>query len=106
MLLDGEPLAMTDGAAQQWLLSWEHADSVPDGTRHGAAAICQVKGNIVLISQDEGSTWSFPGGRPEGDEDWHTTLVREVSEEAWLQDDGDREDLSWWVRLCERPAGV
>jgi len=53
MLLDGEPLAMTDRAGQQLRLSWEHADSVPNGTRHGAAAICQVEGKIVLISQDE-----------------------------------------------------
>lgn len=26
--------------------------------------------------------WGLPGGRPEGDEDWRATLVREVYEEA------------------------
>ena len=30
----------------------------------------------------DGSSWDFPAGRPEGDEDWRATLDREVLEEA------------------------
>ena len=36
---------------------------------------------VVLIS-DNGERWSWPGGRPEGDETWEETLRREVLEEA------------------------
>ncbi|BDP41243.1 hypothetical protein DAETH_12120 [Deinococcus aetherius] len=38
-------------------------------------------GHIVLVSRD-GSEWSLPGGKPEGDETWEETLRREVAEEA------------------------
>ncbi len=36
---------------------------------------------IVLISQD-GASWDFPAGRPEGTESWEQTLHREMLEEA------------------------
>ena len=55
----------------------------PSGKRHGAAAICHTAADrVVLVSHDGGQHWSFPGGRPEGDEDWRETLEREVLEEA------------------------
>lgn len=54
----------------------------PSGKPHGSAGICFTNdGHVVLVRWD-GISWEFPGGRPEGDEDWRATLDREVLEEA------------------------
>jgi ADP-ribose pyrophosphatase YjhB (NUDIX family) len=68
---------------QEWLVVWHPAGlPPPDGTRHGSAAVCFTpNGDVVLVTED-GESWGLPGGRPEGDEDWRTTLEREVLEEA------------------------
>lgn len=67
---------------QMWSVTWHSAAAQPDGTRHGSAAIClTAPAEAVLVSED-GVVWDLPGGRPEGDEDWHATLDREVREEA------------------------
>ena len=68
---------------QDWVASWHPPDlPPPDGKRHGSAGICFTSdGDVVLVRWD-GSSWEFPGGRPEGDEDWRATLDREVLEEA------------------------
>jgi ADP-ribose pyrophosphatase YjhB (NUDIX family) len=71
---------------QDWIVSW-HSPVLPppDGKPHGSAAVCLIsEGNIILVSSD-GEYWDCPGGRPEGDEDWRTTLEREVLEEACAQ---------------------
>jgi ADP-ribose pyrophosphatase YjhB (NUDIX family) len=69
---------------QDWLVSWHPAGEPPSsGKRHGSEAVCVLPdGNVVMISEDHGSSWGLPGGRPEGDEDWRQTLDREVLEEA------------------------
>jgi len=71
---------------QDWIASWyPPLFPPPGGKRHGSAAICFTsERNVVLISSD-GQSWDSPGGRPEGDEDWRTTLEREVLEEACAQ---------------------
>ena len=67
---------------QDVLATWFPAHDVPEGQRHGSAGICVTdNGEIVLITQD-GKSWGFPGGRPEGSESWEETLRREVREEA------------------------
>jgi 8-oxo-dGTP pyrophosphatase MutT (NUDIX family) len=37
---------------------------------------------VVLVSQDGGARWEWPGGRPEGDETWEETFRREMWEET------------------------
>ena len=67
----------TDG--QDLLSTWFPSHDVPKGKRHGSAGICVTdNGEVVLITQD-GKSWGFPGGRPEGSESWEETLRREVS---------------------------
>ena len=68
---------------QEWIVSW-HSPVLPApiGQAHGSAALCITpENNIVLVSTD-GQNWSFPGGRPEENEDWRMTMEREVLEEA------------------------
>jgi ADP-ribose pyrophosphatase YjhB (NUDIX family) len=82
---DGEVLAHHDATQDQdWFVSWHPAgEPPPSGKRHGSEAVCVLPdGNVVMISEDHRSSWSLPGGRPEGDEDWRQTLDREVLEEA------------------------
>ncbi len=84
------PLVAEDGteleihsAGQVWLAAW-HPPSLPapDGTPHGAAALCvTADGDLVFVSED-GVAWGPPGGRPEGNETWRETMEREVMEEA------------------------
>ncbi len=80
---EGEEYAFRDERGQDWLLSWHPPElPPPQGTRHGSGGICFTpEGGVVLVTQS-GMDWEFPAGRPEGDEDWHATLVREVLEEA------------------------
>lgn len=67
---------------QDVLVTWFPSHDVPEGKRHGSAGICVTdNGEVVLITQD-GKSWGFPGGRPEGNESWEETLRREVREEA------------------------
>ena len=81
MLRDGEEFEIaSDG--QRWAASWHPGPVPPEGRRHGATGICLTEaGGIVVISED-GMTWNFPGGRPEGEETWEQTLGREILEEA------------------------
>lgn len=63
------------------VISWHAPEDVPDGKRHGSAAVCvTASGEILVVQADWG--WNFPGGRPEGDETWEATMRREVLEEA------------------------
>ena len=72
-------------AGQDVRITWFPAHDVPEGKPHGSAGICVTDSReIVLITQD-GKTWGFPGGRPEGDETWEETMCREVREEACVE---------------------
>ncbi|UCD09540.1 MAG: NUDIX domain-containing protein [Dehalococcoidales bacterium] len=82
MAHDGEEFSFhADG--QDWIASWHSPDfEAPEGKMHGSAAVCITDDdNIVLVSSD-GQYWDFPGGRPNGNENWRETLEREVLEEA------------------------
>ena len=70
---------------QDVLVTWFPARDMPEGQRHGSGGICVTdKGEIVLATQD-GETWGFPAGRPEGSESWEETLRREMREEACVE---------------------
>jgi ADP-ribose pyrophosphatase YjhB (NUDIX family) len=57
--------------------------SKPNGTPHGSAGVClTTSGDIVIVKIKGVEYWEFPAGRPEGEESWKETLIREVSEEA------------------------
>jgi ADP-ribose pyrophosphatase YjhB (NUDIX family) len=79
---DGEAIDHhADG--QDWVVSW-HPSALPppSGTPHGSAAVCLTVDRRVVLVSAGGTDWDLPGGRPERDEDWRTTLDREVLEEA------------------------
>ena len=80
---EGRSYGFRDGRGQDWTESWHPPElPAPDGRRHGSGGICFTpEGAIVLVTQD-GASWEFPAGRPEGDEDWRETLDREMLEEA------------------------
>jgi 8-oxo-dGTP pyrophosphatase MutT (NUDIX family) len=82
--LEGERMPMrADG--QDWWVSWHGPADAPPGTPHGAAGVCVgSEGEVVLISLD-GRDWTFPAGRPEGDETPEETLHRELREEACVE---------------------
>lgn len=75
--------AFHDDRGQDWKLSWHRPElAPPEGTRHGSGGICFTPDGSVVLVRQSGPDWEFPAGRPEGDEDWRATLVREVLEEA------------------------
>lgn len=63
----------------EWIVDWHPASSMaPEGTPHGAAGICLTRDSgLVLISNDD-ARWGLPGGRPEEEESWEQTLLRET----------------------------
>ena len=65
-----------------WIVAWHPGSSIPEGTPHGATAICLTAGGGLVLISGDGERWGLPGGRPEGDESWEQTLNREVLEEA------------------------
>lgn len=79
---DGEEFGF-HSEGQDWIASW-HAQAVPPrgGTPHGSAAICLTMDMMIVLVSSDGKSWDFPGGRPERNEDWRTTMEREVLEEA------------------------
>ncbi len=79
----GEEFRFSDDSGQEWIASWHPPKlPAPKGDPHGSVGICFTpEGNVILVTRP-GVSWEFPGGRPEGDEDWRTTLEREVLEEA------------------------
>ncbi len=80
---EGRSYGFRDGRGQDWTESWHPPElQPPDGRPHGSGGMCFTPvGAIVLVTQD-GASWEFPAGRPEGDEDWRETLDREMLEEA------------------------
>ena len=80
---EGEEFRFRDERGQEWRASWHPPElAAPDGTPHGSAGICFTpEDNVVLVTWP-GVEWQFPGGRPDGGEDWRATLDREVLEEA------------------------
>ena len=80
---EGQEFRSRDGLGQDWVESWHPPElPAPDGRPNGSAGICFTpEGEVVLVTWT-GVGWTFPGGRPEGDEDWRATLDREVLEEA------------------------
>jgi hypothetical protein len=77
---DGEQ-AFVRSNGGEWISTWHEGPTPPDGTPHGASAVCVTSdGDIVLMSRD-GENWGLPGGRPEGHETWEETMRREVLEE-------------------------
>ena len=78
---DGEKVFLSSNGGE-WIGTWHEGPTPPDGTPHGASAVCVTSdGNIALISRD-GENWGLPGGRPEGTETWEETMRREVLEET------------------------
>src|SRR5712692_6993647 len=78
---DGEEFTVRVNGGD-WIVAWHPGSKAPEGTPHGATAIClTADGGLVLIGND-GERWGLPGGRPEKEESWAQTLHREVLEEA------------------------
>src|SRR6266545_4810294 len=78
--MDRRALAVSSDG-EDWRVAWHPPPDPPPGTPHGAAAVCLVADQVVLISGD-GQRWGLPGGRPEPNERWADTLRREIREEA------------------------
>jgi hypothetical protein len=66
---------------QDWRIAWWPPSDAPEGRAHGAAAVCLVDGQVVLISPD-GEAWDLPAGRTEPGERWADTRRHEVGGEA------------------------
>jgi 8-oxo-dGTP pyrophosphatase MutT (NUDIX family) len=80
-LADGEIIDAVLGG-DDWRCAWHGPEHVPDGTPHGAGAICVTeRGEILLITMD-GARWDAPAGRPEPGETLEQTMRRELMEEA------------------------
>jgi ADP-ribose pyrophosphatase YjhB (NUDIX family) len=79
---DGETV-ITFVNGGEWRSVWHRAGPAPDGQPHGSTGLCMTpEGEVVLIKQQRGGKWDWPGGRPEGDETWEETLRREMLEET------------------------
>ena len=66
-------------------MSWHGPDESPPGTPHGAADVCVGPGDELVLISPDGRAWTFPAGRPEGDETEEETLRRELREEACVE---------------------
>jgi len=78
---DGEEFAVRSNGGE-WRIAWHAPNVVPDGTKHGANALCVTEHDGVVLISNDGEQWGWPGGRPEGDETWEQTLRREILEET------------------------
>ena len=81
MLLDGDEIDV-HYRGQLWSISWHSPRESPLGDRHGSAGICITEDRKVILVSVDGEQWDIPAGRPEGDESWEETLLREMLEEA------------------------
>ena len=70
---------------QDVLVTWFPPHDVPEGQRHGSGGICLTDNGEVVLATQDGETWGFPAGRPEGSESWEETLRREMREEACVE---------------------
>ena len=70
---------------QDVLVTWFPPRDVPEGQRHGSGGICLTDNGEVVLATQDGETWGFPAGRPEGSESWEETLRREMREEACVE---------------------
>ena len=79
--MGADGILLRDG--QRVALSWHPPDHAPPcGRPHGSGGICFTSERDVVLVTRPGIAWEFPAGRPHADEDWRTTLDREVVEEA------------------------
>ena len=79
---DGEEF-MVHANGGDWIVAWHPPSSgAPVGTPHGAAGICLTQDSGLVLISNDGERWGLPGGRPEGQESWEQTLLREMLEEA------------------------
>jgi ADP-ribose pyrophosphatase YjhB (NUDIX family) len=65
-----------------WLTAWHPPGLAPDGVAHGASGFCVTVGDEVILINQRGDEWEWPGGRPEADETWEQTFRREMLEET------------------------
>ena len=70
---------------QDVLVTWFPPHDVPEGQRHGSGGICLTDNGEIVVATQDGETWGFPAGRPEGSESWEETLRREMREEACVE---------------------
>jgi 8-oxo-dGTP pyrophosphatase MutT (NUDIX family) len=78
---DGDVIA-TFANGGDWLNTWHPAGPPPDGVPHGSTGLCVTPEGLVVLINQRGERWEWPGGRPEGDETWEETLRREMLEET------------------------
>jgi len=70
-----------------WAMAWHPPGDAPSGDPHGANAFCVTADDEIVLVSTDGSSWVWPGGRPEHEIPFRRLVpAHELARHLWIED--------------------